>query len=91
LCGKGTFFAAFMTKRPQKGGCGIFGLKQMEAKEKKQKLQAQLLPDTTAFSSVGMSPGLLVFGRHFSPRLWELRSRRLRRSRSRLAGAGNFS
>jgi hypothetical protein len=24
--------------------------------------------------TVGMSPGLLVFGRHFSPRLWALRS-----------------
>jgi hypothetical protein len=32
--------------------------------------------------TVGMSPGLLVFGRHFSPCLWALRSRRLRRSRS---------
>jgi hypothetical protein len=30
-----------------------------------------------------MSHGLLVFGRHFSPRLWALRSRRLRRSRCR--------
>jgi hypothetical protein len=28
-----------------------------------------------------MSPGLLVFDRHFSPRLWALRSQRLRRSR----------
>jgi hypothetical protein len=25
--------------------------------------------------TVGMSPGLLVFGRHLSPRLWVLRSR----------------
>jgi hypothetical protein len=41
--------------------------------------------------TVGMSPGLLVFGRHFSPRLWAIRSRRFRRSRSRLAAAGNFS
>jgi hypothetical protein len=41
--------------------------------------------------TVGMSPGLLVFGRHLSPRLWVLRSRWLWRSRSRLAVAGNFS
>ena len=38
--------------------------------------------------TVGMSPGLLVFDRHFSPRLSSLS---LRRSRSRLAVPGNFS
>ncbi len=38
-----------------------------------------------------LSPGLLVFGRHSSPRLWALRSPSSRRSRSRLAAAGNFS
>ena len=41
--------------------------------------------------TVGMSPGLLVFGRHSSPRLWALRSPSLWRILSRLAAAGNFS
>jgi hypothetical protein len=41
--------------------------------------------------TVGMSPGRLVFDRHFYPRLREIRSRRLPRNRSRLATEGNFS
>jgi hypothetical protein len=38
-----------------------------------------------------LSPGLLVFDRHFSPCLWTLRSPSFRRSRSRLATAENIS
>ncbi len=37
--------------------------------------------------TVEMNPGLLVSGRHFSPRLWAPRSQRFRRSRLRLVVA----
>ncbi len=48
----------------------------LESQEASPLLQAnELVGWVRSVLIVGMSPGLLVFGRHLSPRLWVLRSR----------------